>query len=512
MADKRVEGCLKLLELASAGKFDSRQLVILLETLVELSAAAAGKAVREDTGEEIWVAPSPPSGTKKEIKFRLKPPDSGPAWQIVLLRDDNSPYLREDLLEGIILRFQWLWQREARCQRIAWRGAAWQKLLGVLLLLAERLEVQQVLNYVVQWSARLVGARYVLLRLHDARTDKLSLAAAWGIEVEKVPAEIREAPVEGTVAGKVFQEGKPVIWPPAAELASFFPRFFSEVKSGVIVPVKFKNEVLGTLSIYDVKERTWRKEEIDLLYTFGVCAGLAVRNALLVRQVEKFHRHLLEALSFALDMRNPYTAGHSWRVGVLARKIAVRMGLPRELVDKAYLVGLVHDIGKIAVRDAVLAKPGPLDPAEWEEIKRHPVVGAEILAKVGMDEDTILAVRYHHEDVAGGGYPAGLKGEEIPLLARIIRVADAYDAMTSRRSYRRSLEHEEAVEELRRYAGIQFDPRVVEVFLSLPRASIQEVISSKGGGGYNIPFIEGFGFYGFELRKKVQGVGADNLY
>ncbi|RDV82117.1 GAF and HD-GYP domain-containing protein [Ammonifex thiophilus] len=502
MARKTVEGCLKLLELALAGRLDSeRAITPFLEALVKLGAASAARAVREDTGKEIRVVSSPPSGARREeVRFRLKLPDPAPAWQIALLRDESASYLEEDLIEEILSRFQRLWQREAGYRRIAWRGAAWQKLLGVLLLLAERLELQQVLDYVVRWSARLIGVEYTLLRLYDAASGKLRLVAAWGIEVEKIPAEVKEAPVEGTVAGEVFKEGKPVIWPPRGGLTSFFPCFFREIKSGVIIPVKFKNEVLGTLSIYDVKERTWRKEEIELLYAFGICTGLAVRNALLVRRREELHRHLLEALSFALEARDPYTAGHSWRVGALAREIAAAMGLSRELVDKAYLVGLVHDIGKIAVRDAVLVKPGPLDPEEWEEIKKHPVVGAEILAKVGMDEETVLAVRHHHEDVAGGGYPAGLRGERIPLLARIIRVADAYDAMTSQRPYRRSLGHEEAVRELRRCAGIQFDPSVVKAFLSLPSASVKEAISR--GGGYDIPPIEGFGFYGFKCVEQ----------
>jgi len=126
------------------------------------------------------------------------------------------------------------------------------------------------------------------------------------------------------------------------------------------------------------------------------------------------------------------------------------------------------------VPESILLKPGPLEPAEWEDVKRHPVVGARIVEPARFPPQVVAAIRHHHEDWSGGGYPDGLAGEEIPLLARIISAADAYDAMTSDRPYRRARTAEEAIEELHRKAGRQFDPRVVEAFLRIPAPEMEE--------------------------------------
>ncbi len=182
----------------------------------------------------------------------------------------------------------------------------------------------------------------------------------------------------------------------------------------------------------------------------------------------------------AMEVKDVYTQGHSVRVAQLSRACARELGLSGEALDQIYLAGLLHDIGKIGVPESILLKPGRLSAVEWEEVRGHPVVGARIVEPARFPAAVVAVVRHHHEDYGGGGYPDGLAGEEIPLLARIIRVADAYDAMTSTRPYRRGLTAEEAIEELRRGAGRQFDPRVVEAFLRIPAAELEE--TGRGGG------------------------------
>ncbi|MBC7106872.1 MAG: HD-GYP domain-containing protein, partial [Firmicutes bacterium] len=146
---------------------------------------------------------------------------------------------------------------------------------------------------------------------------------------------------------------------------------------------------------------------------------------------------------------------------------AHELALSESLAEEAYMAALLHDLGKVAVPQEILLKPGPLADEEREEIRQHPVLGVMILQPAGFPPGVLVAIRHHHEDYDGGGYPDGLRGEEIPLAARLIRVADAFDAMTSARPYREPMAPEEALRELRRGAGRQFDPVLVELFLRL---------------------------------------------
>jgi diguanylate cyclase (GGDEF)-like protein/putative nucleotidyltransferase with HDIG domain len=170
-------------------------------------------------------------------------------------------------------------------------------------------------------------------------------------------------------------------------------------------------------------------------------------------------------LAETLDLRDTGTALHSQTVGRYAELIAQELDLPEERVDRIRLAGLLHDVGKLGVPDQVLRKPGKLDDAEWAEIRKHPELGARILAGANLD-DIAGWVLAHHERPDGGGYPFGLPAEQIPLEARILAVADAYEAMTADRVYRPGMGHDAAMAELRRHTGTQFDPPVVDAFLA----------------------------------------------
>ena len=176
---------------------------------------------------------------------------------------------------------------------------------------------------------------------------------------------------------------------------------------------------------------------------------------------------MLATLSRAIEARDPYTRGHSDRVTEIAEAIARRLGWSEERLALLQLGGPLHDIGKLGVSEEVLAKPGRLDEGELDEIREHPKLGARLLLRVAAFRAAIPYVLFHHERWDGKGYPTGRAGEEIPLEARVLAVADAFDAMTSDRPYRRALEQREAVAEVARCAGTQFDPEIVRVFLEL---------------------------------------------
>ena len=184
-------------------------------------------------------------------------------------------------------------------------------------------------------------------------------------------------------------------------------------------------------------------------------------------QLKQRYMDTVEVLRLAVDAKDEYTRGHSDRVAALAVEIGRAYGFDADALEELRVAGLFHDIGKIGTADDILLKTDTLDDAEYEEIKRHPMKGAMILSAVSMFESIVPVIRHHHERYDGRGYPDGIAGQDIELNARIIAVADAFDAMTSDRQYRAHLSFEDAVQQLRDGAGTQFDPSVVDCMLRL---------------------------------------------
>ncbi len=191
----------------------------------------------------------------------------------------------------------------------------------------------------------------------------------------------------------------------------------------------------------------------------------------LYQQVQRAIYQSLLGLANALEAKDAYTRGHSERVGAASRSVAAALGLPPHEVEIVGQAGLLHDIGKIGVPEAVLRKRGELDDAEWALMRKHPLTGAQIVSPFEFFAAGALTIRHHHERLDGSGYPDGLAGEAIPVGARIVAVADVYDALTSDRPYRAALPREAALEYLARQAGRTLDGRVVAVFVGLAGAS-----------------------------------------
>lgn len=197
---------------------------------------------------------------------------------------------------------------------------------------------------------------------------------------------------------------------------------------------------------------------------------LARMSLKLYRDMRQHYLETVQALAQAIDAKDTYTRGHSGRVGIYAVDIARRMGWQGEKLEQMYFTALLHDIGKIGVRDSVLTKDGRLSQAERAEINNHPSLGADIVLKIAYLKEGADYIRHHHEHYSGAGYPRQLAGINIPLGARIIAVADAFDAMTSVRSYQDPRTLPEALQELRHCSGSQFDPEVVETFVGALRS------------------------------------------
>lgn len=213
-----------------------------------------------------------------------------------------------------------------------------------------------------------------------------------------------------------------------------------------------------------------------------LCSSLAnslaifLQNLMLYEDMQAMFMGTLHALTSSIDAKDSYTHGHSERVALMSRELARAAKMDDHLCERVYIAGLVHDVGKIGVPEAVLCKPGPLTDEEFGLIKLHPVIGARILRDIRQMSDLIPGVLYHHERWDGRGYPHGLRGEGIPLMGRLIGLADAFDAMSSNRTYRRSMKLEQVRDEIRRCAGRQFDPRLAEIFVDLDFTPFFELI------------------------------------
>ena len=257
----------------------------------------------------------------------------------------------------------------------------------------------------------------------------------------------------------------------------------AELGQMLLAPILRGERQLGV--ILALEPRNGRKfDNIDATRLSNVANSTAVflENFRLYGKQRRLFFGSMRALTSSIDAKDPYTCGHSERVALLSRKLVELMGLPSAEVERIYLCGLLHDIGKIGVPEEVLRKPGKLTDCEFELIKHHPVIGAKIIGGIEEMEDLVPGVLHHHERMDGRGYPHGLKGDEIPFWARVLCVADALDAMTSDRPYRKALPAKLAEGEIFRGAGTQFDVSVVEAFLKLNfPAYLSELRTCKGG-------------------------------
>ena len=219
--------------------------------------------------------------------------------------------------------------------------------------------------------------------------------------------------------------------------------------------------------------------EANLLGTVATVLATHLRNSALFREKEQMLLESVLSLVHALDARDPYTRGHSERVAVVAHRLATQLGWSDEALDNLYLSGLLHDIGKVGIDDGVLRKPGRLTDEEFDQIRRHPVIGHEILSGVRGLRTILPGVRSHHEEWDGSGYPDGLAGEAIPEMARVMAVADAYDAMGSDRPYRDGMPVERIESIFREGRGSQWDPAALDAYFACA-ADVRRIWSAPG--------------------------------
>jgi polar amino acid transport system substrate-binding protein len=259
-----------------------------------------------------------------------------------------------------------------------------------------------------------------------------------------------------------------------------FIRATLPVKSSVLAPIGIKGKLVGFFAIDIPKksEEEFDEEDLELIDIFSrVISGFyAARKYFEV--LGKFHERIVKAFVRSLEHHSKYTKGHLERVAFYSSQLAERMGIPKDAIRKIYWAGMIHDIGKIAISQNILMKPDKLTDEEYDLVKKHSIVGYEILMELEEMEDIAQIVRWHHERCDGAGYPDGLTCKKIPLGAKIISVSDAFDAMASERPYRKKRSIYRALEEIKENSGTQFDPEVAREFIKILKEGKLDVHST----------------------------------
>ncbi len=253
--------------------------------------------------------------------------------------------------------------------------------------------------------------------------------------------------------------------------------------AGIAHPIGRDGRVFGLLVAGDKQGPDVSPSSVDIKLLAAASAHIAIHleNAGLFDDMNSMFLGMLEAITSSIDAKDRYTCGHSRRVALLTRQLAQAAGVDGPTVQRMHIAGLVHDVGKIGVRESVLCKQGRLTELEYDEVRRHPDIGWHILKDIPDFDDILDGVRHHHERWDGGGYPAGLSGADIPLPARLIALADAFDAMCSSRTYRAAMAKDDVLAVIAKAAGTQFDPSLVPHFLSLDFSEWAQLIEDHRG-------------------------------
>jgi putative nucleotidyltransferase with HDIG domain len=337
--------------------------------------------------------------------------------------------------------------------------------------LGANIELESVLDAAMEQVVAVTAADSGSIMLLDPEDMTLRVATSHGMRGEDVLT--MRTPLGEGVAGWVAKSREALIL-----VGDTDPRFKECLKrdriiSAISAPLIYKDSVIGVLNV-NRQESTdlFTRENLNMVKSFAGQMAIVIENARLYRELQNTILSTIEALAAAVDAKDSYTAGHSSEVTEYTVAIARKMRLPEEEVQVLRIAATLHDIGKIGIDGQILNKPGRLTEEEFDEMRRHPTIGADILASLDFVRDAVPLILFHHERFGGGGYPSGVAGETIPLGARIIAVADSFDAMTSNRPYRDGMPYAKAIAELNRCIGTQFDPDVVAAFL--------QVIEDKG--------------------------------
>jgi putative nucleotidyltransferase with HDIG domain len=327
--------------------------------------------------------------------------------------------------------------------------------------LGSEMDVDTICRRVLEEAERILSVHNLSIMLLDAISNELYTRMSTGRDRETAYS-FRCSAGTGFIE-HICRQGEPVTVCDIAADGRFSLPF--PATSVLCVPLLSDKRMIGMLLACDKLsgEEFW-SQELKLMGVFAAEVASAIKKAQLYEEINEIFINTVQALASAIDAKDPYTYGHSRRVARLSAAICEELGMLRKDIRQVVLAAILHDIGKIGTPERILQKPGHLEPAELEKIKEHPARGAQILSNIREFNNIIKWIRHHHEWYDGKGYPDHMSAENIPLEARVITIADAFDAMTSDRPYRKGMPANEALRIMNEFAGSQFDPRILTLF------------------------------------------------
>jgi putative nucleotidyltransferase with HDIG domain len=333
--------------------------------------------------------------------------------------------------------------------------------------LSSAVDIDTMLSIILEKARLLMRARFAVIRVFGSSRKALSILAQAGLSDNK--ARILAA-LEDKLSSNVMRGGNPcIINDIEAHFGDKLPAYLKKnrIRSIVIVPLFSAKRRTGTLSVYMPGIRIFTGEEINMIEMVASLASVAIDNSVMLERIRKDYLNMVKTLAKIIDANDSYTRGHCDKVMKYSLAICRRLNIPGRDVNTIKTASLLHDIGKIGIDLSVIHKTDKLTAKDWQSIRMHPEIGAKIVAQVGFLNDIVPIIKHHHARYNGGGYPdPRRKRNRIPLGSRIIAVADAYDAMTSNRPYRKAMSKEDAIAELRKCSGSQFDPEVVKALVN----------------------------------------------
>jgi len=332
-------------------------------------------------------------------------------------------------------------------------------------LLVGMRDQSKTLDLVLQATMRFLDAQFGAVILRDRTTGCMAPRAGRDAGQQKLKSE--ELAFAERIAAHIVETGSSFLCSPAegASRDVGFPEALDSANSAMGVPIRIEGKLYGLLVFWSVdKGKLFTPADLKMLEILSHQLEMAILNAQLFEEKEEIYQGIIRAFTTAIEAKDPFTSGHSLRVANLAKSIGKKLGLSETELKEIEIAALLHDVGKLGIDERIFVKPSSLTEEEKRIAQSHSVIGADFLQSAKFPSQIVAAVRHHHEHCNGGGYPDGIRGEKIPLGARIISVANSFDAMTSERAFRGAHTPEEALEEIQLDVGTQYDTEVVKAF------------------------------------------------